>query len=360
MSNALGALFGDIATAIREKTGDSRSMKPAEFPAKIGDISTSNVIENVEIDVDFSNGDVTESLPEGYSAKSVTIFKPETLIPENIAKDVDIAGVIGTHEGGSGEDDPTANPQWDMLPNTEITGFSLDEDSGCYSIYMESSPVVPDEGETYTILWDNKEYQCVCFLESNAHVLGNRAIVHGEDGEDTGEPFVIATGQEGNGVWIVSTDDKSSHTIRIIANKKYYRTFCFSPGYTYEPGNTSYYYKTFHHNMGVVPDIAMISFETLETASDGPVSLSIGYAACEAVSSRFAAATNREYVLTLTFLNGSSANLKFMGDNGVETSAMTILGGIRNATTSTIDVVMIPIHADAVYRVHLYGGLKLD
>ena len=39
MANALGTLFGDIAAAIREKTGDTAKMKPAEFPSKISGIS---------------------------------------------------------------------------------------------------------------------------------------------------------------------------------------------------------------------------------------------------------------------------------------------------------------------------------
>lgn len=38
MANVLGELFGDIASAIREKTGDTATMKPAEFPAKISGI----------------------------------------------------------------------------------------------------------------------------------------------------------------------------------------------------------------------------------------------------------------------------------------------------------------------------------
>ena len=38
MANVLGELFGDIANAIREKTGDTATMKPAEFPDKIGGI----------------------------------------------------------------------------------------------------------------------------------------------------------------------------------------------------------------------------------------------------------------------------------------------------------------------------------
>ena len=40
MANALGTLFGDIASAIREKTGDTETMKPAEFPEKIAAIET--------------------------------------------------------------------------------------------------------------------------------------------------------------------------------------------------------------------------------------------------------------------------------------------------------------------------------
>lgn len=38
MSNVLGNLFGEIADAIREKTGGTGTMKPAEFPAQIANI----------------------------------------------------------------------------------------------------------------------------------------------------------------------------------------------------------------------------------------------------------------------------------------------------------------------------------
>ena len=100
--NALSTLFGDIADSIRSKTGGTDTMKPAEFPEQIRSIESSNVIDNVEIALDFSNGDLTERLPEGYSANSVTIFKPDTLVAENIAEGVTIAGIVGTHKGGSG------------------------------------------------------------------------------------------------------------------------------------------------------------------------------------------------------------------------------------------------------------------
>lgn len=40
MANVLGTLFGEIANAIREKSGESGTMKPAEFPDKISQIVT--------------------------------------------------------------------------------------------------------------------------------------------------------------------------------------------------------------------------------------------------------------------------------------------------------------------------------
>lgn len=40
MANALGTLFSDIANAIRDKNGETVTMKPAEFPAKIAAIET--------------------------------------------------------------------------------------------------------------------------------------------------------------------------------------------------------------------------------------------------------------------------------------------------------------------------------
>lgn len=61
------------------------------------------LIEGMEIALDFSAGDQSLSVPDGYAVKSATIEKPETLIPENIAKDVNVAGVVGTLESGGGE-----------------------------------------------------------------------------------------------------------------------------------------------------------------------------------------------------------------------------------------------------------------
>lgn len=58
--------------------------------------------ETAEVALSMAEGDqVISPSAEGKVLSSVTVAKPETLIPENIAEGVDIAGIIGTFAGGS-------------------------------------------------------------------------------------------------------------------------------------------------------------------------------------------------------------------------------------------------------------------
>lgn len=52
------------------------------------------------VEPDFSAGDMAVPIADGELVTELTIAKPDTLVPENIAKDIEIAGVVGTHEGG--------------------------------------------------------------------------------------------------------------------------------------------------------------------------------------------------------------------------------------------------------------------
>lgn len=58
--------------------------------------------EEKTVELDFSGGAMEVTPTAGKLLSKVGIPVPETLVPENIAKDVDIAGVVGTHEGGGG------------------------------------------------------------------------------------------------------------------------------------------------------------------------------------------------------------------------------------------------------------------
>lgn len=65
------------------------------------------VIDGVKVELDLSKGNQVISAPTDNSYKEVTVVKPYTLIPENIVKDVNIGGVVGTFEAESDSDGDT-------------------------------------------------------------------------------------------------------------------------------------------------------------------------------------------------------------------------------------------------------------
>lgn len=69
------------------------------------------------VEPDFSAGDMAVPIGDGELVTELTIAKPKGLVPENIAKDAVVAGIVGTHGGsgeGSGSDESTgaSNPEW--------------------------------------------------------------------------------------------------------------------------------------------------------------------------------------------------------------------------------------------------------
>lgn len=54
------------------------------------------VMEGVKVELALADGNQTLSVPKGYLVRKAVIKKPETLLPENIRKDVNIGGVTGT------------------------------------------------------------------------------------------------------------------------------------------------------------------------------------------------------------------------------------------------------------------------
>lgn len=87
-----------IADAIREKTGDA-SIPVTEFANKIHGMETDTEAKVVELNL--ADGDQVVNSSEGMLISMVTIKKPSSLLPENIAEGIDIAGVIGTLKAGA-------------------------------------------------------------------------------------------------------------------------------------------------------------------------------------------------------------------------------------------------------------------
>ena len=65
--------------------------------------SKGEIVENVPIALDFTAGDQIITAPDGKLVKSAVIAMPEDCKPENILKDKNIGGVLGTLESGGGE-----------------------------------------------------------------------------------------------------------------------------------------------------------------------------------------------------------------------------------------------------------------
>lgn len=127
--------------------------KPAELVAEnikenttiAGIAGTLPVYELTEknVGLDFSAGDAVVMAENRKPFSKVTINKPETLVAENIAKDINIAGIIGTLESGGGEGDFTADRYFEggyaevNLPNAEaIKQYAFYQDKALTNIVM--------------------------------------------------------------------------------------------------------------------------------------------------------------------------------------------------------------------------------
>lgn len=78
--NVLGVLFSDIADAIRGKTGDTATMKPAEFPEKISGIETGSGGGNSNNDVWYVAGGDFKPTTKAWTVNHNIGVIPEIII----------------------------------------------------------------------------------------------------------------------------------------------------------------------------------------------------------------------------------------------------------------------------------------
>ena len=89
----------------------------------------------------------------------------------------------------------------EIVPEQEFIGpsYDLSGESGLIS------------GQTYTVKFDNTEYECICIDSGGVLVIGNMAIMG--VGSDTGEPFVLAYVDEIFRIFVI--DDTNTHTVSV-------------------------------------------------------------------------------------------------------------------------------------------------
>lgn len=199
MANVLGALFQDIADAIRVRSGETGKIKPADFPDKIAAIETGG----------------------GGGGATITEFLPTTT---------------------------ATNQYFELFGAFAMTVF-IDEDT--YNAWEENSePVVVEcDGQTYT---------CEVQDLNGAASVGNLTML---GGTGNNEPFAISSGftteSDGNTAYFllvgsVVDTEPTEHTIRIY--QEAIPSFSFVEGEFTAQSSV----QVVEHGCGEVPDIIIV------------------------------------------------------------------------------------------------------
>lgn len=143
---------GELVTELTVKKPEE--LTPENIPegmyiAGVGPGAFKGGSEEVEktVELDFSAGDMEVTPETGKVFSKVTIQKPETLVPENIAEGVNIANVIGTLVTGGGGGDISITTTTHLGTSTTITHG--------HGVVPDLLLIFPKAGNQYTFVGSN-------------------------------------------------------------------------------------------------------------------------------------------------------------------------------------------------------------
>lgn len=129
---------GYLLSSVTVKKPDNMIPENIKHGETIGGVAGTFVGEGEEktVDLYMADGDMMITPTDGKLLSSVTVKKPETLVHENIARGVTIAGIIGTHDGGGGAGGDAA--MLASLIDRSVTDFTIPDSVtsiGAYAFY---------------------------------------------------------------------------------------------------------------------------------------------------------------------------------------------------------------------------------
>lgn len=114
-----------------ESTEESRILVPFTYGEAV----------SKTVEPDFSGGDMAVPIPEGELVTELTVKKPEGLVPEKIAAGENVAGILGTHVGGSG----------DLEDQLRYFLCNIDPAEGVITLYSIRYDLLYEETGTYDV-----------------------------------------------------------------------------------------------------------------------------------------------------------------------------------------------------------------
>lgn len=134
--SADGKVISGVTIKKPETLNPANIAKGVEVAGVTGSLEVPETVET-SVELDFSGGDMVVTPEDGQAFSAVNIPVPGTLIPENIAEGVNIAGIIGTLAAGGGE----IVSSYKYTTPTNKTAFSVEHGLG----------VVPDIVVAYAV-----------------------------------------------------------------------------------------------------------------------------------------------------------------------------------------------------------------
>ena len=95
-NNNLGDFLASVANAIRGKKGTVNTIPAQDFASEITNLPSPKEEEAKTITPNFAGGNQVVTPTAGKVLSQVTLTKPTDLLPENVAKDKNVCGVVGT------------------------------------------------------------------------------------------------------------------------------------------------------------------------------------------------------------------------------------------------------------------------
>lgn len=187
--------------------------------------SEGEALEGVEISPDFSSGDMTINSTPGTLVKSAVIKQPEALVPGNIRKGVNVAGIVGDLVGDTEERTvELVFPEGDggeeeLFPEQTVSGFSFNQTYGCFVTPVSPVPFVPTLESEYIVEWDGERFTRTAFSftapdGASCIGVGNTVVT----GVNSGEPFLICYDSTNGYFYFFSTQEADSHTVAVYRN----------------------------------------------------------------------------------------------------------------------------------------------